>query len=248
MQFYEFTTKQGICQEVDRLCDTSDTTYTRVAKTARINQAFEELVGDIITADGTWQFDDTNYTTLPIGVQTLVDGQEAYSFTDKFLELDQVEILDINGIYRKIQPIDYSEVPSGMSIEEFYGSTTTTTRKGFPQFFDVQADTIRLFPAPSSTIVTLTNGIRIRFKRTANLFTAVSTTADDATVPGGIPSTHHVLLAYMAAIPYCMSYKKDRVALYEKRRDEMKKSLLKHFALREKATRKIMRNKPINYR
>ena len=240
MVFYNASTKQGICQEIDRLCDTDDTSYPRLDKTARVNQSFEELAGELLSSAGGWQFDDTNYTTLPVGTQTLVEGQQAYTFTDKFLTIEQVEIKDKNGVYRKIQPIDYAEIPDGMSAEEYFGvDSSGNPTKGFPEYYDKQADTIRLFVAPTSTAVTLASGIRIRFKRTVNLFTAASTTDTDSTVPGGLPSTHHHILAYMGAIPHCAIYKKDRVPMLVKKVDEMKASLKKHFARREQDKRKV---------
>jgi hypothetical protein len=52
----------------------------------------------------------------------------------------------------------------------------------------------------------------------------------------------------MAAIPYCMTYKKDRVALYEQKIDRLKKELIGHYAQREKDTRRIATMKPITFR
>ena len=86
MQFYDSSGK-GICAEIDRLCDSNDTSYTRLAKTSRVNNSLEELVGEIINADGTWQYDDTNYTTTPFGTGTLVSGQISYSFMPNICKL-----------------------------------------------------------------------------------------------------------------------------------------------------------------
>lgn len=233
MIFYNATTKQGIAQEIDRLCETTDTSYPRLDKTARVNQAMEELVGEIIGADGTWQYDDTNHTTEPIGTGTLVDGQTNYSFASEYLEIEHVDVKDINGNWRRIAPVDRQEMAES-TPEEVFGTTA-----GFPTHYDKVGDTIRLYPAPSSTYTTLSNGIRVTFKRSPQAFTATSATTEDTTEPG-LPSSYHVLLAYMAAIPYCMSYKPERVALYEKRRDELKKKLIAFYGRREKDKRKIM--------
>ena len=112
-----------------------------------------------------------------------------------------------------------------------------------PEYYDIKGDSIRLYPAPGAAYCTLTNGIRLSFKRTADLFTTSDTTQEP-----GLPSTHHSLLAYMAAIPYCMAYKKDRVVLYEKKVMEMKKTLLEHFAYREKGRRGIITTKSRAFR
>lgn len=198
----------------------------------RINAAYEELVGDIINADGTWQFDDTNHTDLPRGTGDLVEGQESYSFALDYLTIESIEILGTDGVYHKIKPLDPNDL-GGLSPQEYFGVTSGNPRKGFPEYYDVLADSIFLYPAPTSTHVTLTAGIRVWFKRTIDLFTTADTTQSP-----GLPAPYHVLLAYMAAVPFCMTYKKDRVPLLEKKVMEMRKALIQFYGLREKDRRK----------
>ena len=205
-------------------------------------------MGWLINADGLWQFDDSNYTTTPTGVGDLVTGQNTYTFNDKFLSLLEISILDLNGVYRKIEPIDPSQL--GMTFEEYFNITfngsTYTAPSGFPNYYDKVGNIIKLDKAPVATSVTLSKGIRVRFKRTASLFTAVSTTVEDTTVPG-FDSTFHPMLAYMASIPYCMTYKKDRVSLYDTTVQRMKKDLILASSLKERDIRKIMTMKKISY-
>lgn len=244
MDFYNVTnTEDSLVHETWDLCDADITSYPLAKVTRRVNHALENLVGKVIAADGTWQYDDTNYTDSPRGTGTLVEGQEAYSFASEYLEVEQIDILDTGGVYRRIRPFDPDDLSDGMSPEEYFGSTTTTTKKGFPEYYDIQGDIIRLYPAPTYTAVTLTAGLRILFKRTADLFTVSDTTQEP-----GLPSPYHVLLAYYAAIPYCMAYKKDRVPWLEKKWDEGIKDLIKFFGHRELDRRKIMSNKAINFR
>lgn len=247
MLFYNATTKQGICQEIDRLCDTADTDYPRLDKTSRVNESMERLVGDIIIADGTFQYDDTNYTTLPRGKGTLVEGQEAYSFSSEYLQIESVEILSKDGFtYRRIENIDNVDL-GGRSPQEYFGTESDgSPKKGEVSCYDILGDSVILYLAPTSTNHTLTNGLRIWFKRKPQAFTAVSTTATDSTEPG-LPSSYHVILAYMAAIPYCMAKHKDRVALYQREVDLMKIAILKYYGLRERDRRKIMTPKPISF-
>jgi len=243
MQFYDATNKRAICQKIDRLCDTTDTSYPRLDKTAEVNDAYEQVVGWLLTADGTWQWDDSNYDDLPIGTQTLVSGQSAYTFNDKFLQLLEVQIMGKDGKYRIIQPIDQREYSDEAPLEEDF------TTDGEPIYYDkVSDDTIKLYPAPDNGIsVTLASGIKIKFKRTAELFTATSAVTADATAPG-FASPYHVILSYMAAIPYCMTYKKDRVALYEKKVMDLKKELVELYSNREKDKRKVMTMGSIAFR
>ena len=249
MTFYDDTTKQGICQEIDRLCDSNDTSYTRLAKTSRVNNSLEELVGDIINADGTWQYDDTNYTTTPFGTGNLVSGQISYSFASEYLQIEEISVLDLNGYFRRLTPFDSAE--EGKTFEETFNITFNgsayTAKDGLPTHYDIFGDTIILSNSPTATYATLTNGLKIKFKRTAQLFIAVSTTAADTTEPG-LPSTHHVILAYMASIPHCMAYKKDRVVMYQNKTIEMKKTLLKHYASRQKDRRNKIGMERISFR
>ena len=246
MQFYDATNKRAICQEIDRLCDTDDNSYPRLDKTARVNDALEELVGKIITADGTWQYDDTNYTTVPRGTGNLVEGQQSYTFAAEYLEITSVEVqITTAGIWTRLIDINKDDL-EGRTTEEFFGITSGNPTKGLPRYYSIEGDSIRLFPAPTSTAVTLSGGIRISFKRTAQLFTAASDTSADTTEPG-LPSPYHVLLSYMASVPHCITYKKDRVPLLEGRVLAMTKDLIAFFGHRERDRRKVMTMKEERY-
>ncbi len=254
MQFYDDTNKQGICQEVDELCDSTDTSYPRVSKTRRANSAYKKVVNWLINTDGFWEFDDTNKTDHPRGKGTLVEGQEDYTFASDYLQISEIDILDKDGItYRRIRPLDHMEL-GDQSPDEYFGlETNGSPKKGLPEYFDlVSDDSFRLYPAPSATYCTLANGIRIWFKRNPTAFTVASGTTADTTEPGF--AVHHEILAYMIAVPYCMSYKKDRVALYEKVIGDttpptgLKKAIIDHYASRDKSRRNIITFEDINYR
>jgi len=246
MQFYDATNKRAICQKIDRICDSDDTSYPRLDKTADVNDALEEIVGDLINEDGVLQYDDTNYSDLPRGKGTLLEGQEWYSYASEYLKVEEVHILNLNNVYIRIPQIDVVDL-GGASWEEYFGRDSSgNPLKGFPVGYDVVGDSIRFGLAPTSTAVTLTNGIQIVFKRTANLFTPVSTTAADTTEPG-LPSPYHVLLAWKAALTYCMSYKKDRVPSILNEIMKIEKKLTKHQSKKNPDRRSIMRHKKILY-
>lgn len=235
MQLTSHATNQDLTSEIDFLCDTNSTSYPTADKVRRINASLEELVGDIIEADGTWEYDDTNYTTLPRGTGTLVQGQVEYSFESEYLQIMSVDILDKGNIYRRIKNIDHKEL-GGYSPEEHFGADSSgNILTGFPEYYDLLGDTIFLYPAPDSDNVTLASGIRVWFKRTVDLFTTSDTTQEP-----GLPSTHHVLLAYMAALPYNAVYHQDRVKWLERKIMEMRKTLVDHYTRRERDKVKFM--------
>lgn len=247
MIFYNATTKQGICQKIDFLCNSTDTSYPRLEKTREVNEALKSIVGEIIFHDGTWQMDDPNQTDYPRGTTTLVEGQQLYSFATEYLSIEMVEILDKDGYtYKKIDPLDPSEL-GDLSPDEYFGLTAANTPvKGFPTHYDKVGRHMRLYPAPTSTSVTLASGIRISFQRNPVVFTAVSTTANDTTEPG--LAVEHDILAYMAALPYCQIYKKDRVNEYKLEIEQKKKRLLKAYSRREQDSRKRATMKQILFR
>ena len=228
---------------IDDLCDSTDTSFPVAKKVLQINAFYEELVGKIINSDGTWQYDDTNFTDHPRGKGTLVEGQEDYSFSSEYLQIEAVEVLDTNNQYVRLKVLDHQEL-GGLSPQEYFGvDSSGNPIKNLPEYFDQQGDTIRLYPAPAAANVTLTNGIRVWFKRAPDLFTTSDTTQEP-----GLPSSYHSILAYGAALPYCMKYKKDRIPSYQAKVKEMTEGLLEHYAHREKAKIKRIIGQSISYR
>lgn len=226
MNFYNTTDQENsLVHECWDLCDADNASYPfDPTVVRRFNIAIEQVIAWILEADGLWQWDDTNYSDLPIGTQTLVNSQSAYSFNDKFLEIQEVQILDVNGNWRIIKPIDQKEYSDLTPLSEAFKND------GFPIYYDkVSDDTIKLYPAPDNGVsVTLASGLKIKYRRTADKFTTSDTTQEP-----GFASPYHVILAYMAAIPYCMTYKKDRIIMYERKIIELKKELIEHYSRRE---------------
>src|SRR3990167_2550078 len=254
MKLYDTTLPhRSLIHEIWDLCDADITSYPLKAVVRRVNSALETLVGLIINADGTWQFDDTNYTTTPVGKQDLTSAEISYSFADEYLEIEEIDILDTGGRYIKITPFDAVEM--GVSFEEYFNITfagsTYTAPVGFPFYYDKHGDTIRLSAGPTAANTTLTKGLRARFTRTAKLYTmsnSTTITSGEESVEPGIASPYHQLIAYMSSIPFCMSNnKRDRVPLYEKKVDEMTKDMIDFYTKREKDARKIMTPKRIQY-
>jgi len=231
-------TISDINSEIRDLCDADSSSYTDAQLLRRVNEAYKDIVGMIIGLDGTWEFDDSNYTTHPIGTTDLVAAQQDYAIDTTFLAIERVEVLDDEGNYHLIHPIDKDSVP--VALTEFYETD------GFPQYYDKSGNSFFLYPAPAAADVTLAAGLKVYFQRTADVFTSAQVTT--GTKEPGFVSTYHMVLCYMAAVPYCMSYKKDRVALYEKKADELKEKIRKFYGNREKDVRKVATMAPISFR
>ncbi len=245
MQVYNTgSTENSLIHEAWDLVDADITSYPLARVFRRFNFALEKLVGIAINTDGVFEYDDTNYTNLPVGTGTLVEGQESYSFSSEYLKIKRVKVKDTDLQWRLLTQIDQSDLQAqGLTIEEYFGlDSSGNAKKGFPTYYDILGDTIRLYPAPTSTSVTLAAGLKIDFVRTADLFTVADTTQEP-----GLPSMFHYLLPTWAALKYAQSYKKDRVNDLRIEWETGVKDFIKHFPKRNPDRRDIMTPKRILY-
>ena len=200
------------------LVDATTTSLTAANLLIYVNMAYEEVAGDLITLDRNWKWDDTNRTDLPIGTATLVAGQQDYSFDSSILSVERVEVLDINGIWHKLNYFDEGNMVG--SVGEASGVIGTVANDialaeyqktdGLPREYAVRANSMFLYPAPAAANCTLASGLKTYFQRTADKFTSAQVTT--GTKEPGFASPYHPLIAYRAALIYALSYKKDRVA------------------------------------
>ena len=224
--------------EARLLSDSDSTSYTDAQLLRRINQAYEETVSLILSCDGRWQFEDENFTTYPIATTTLVDSQNDYSFETAHLEIERVEVKDSGGLWHLLSPIDISQI--GEAIDEFYKTD------GLPLYYDKNGKSLLLYPAPATGSVTLVAGLKVYFKRTADLFTSAQVTTGTR-VPG-FPSPFHMILAYKAAIPFCVAYRPGRVPALMAQVLKFEDGIKKHFGRREQDRRKILSPSGVNSR
>jgi len=224
--------------EARALVDATSTSLTDATILRRVNAAYEDIVVKILNADGTWQFDDLNYTTNPVGYGNLTSGQSEYTFSDKFLDILEVDILDLNGYYIRAKAVDPSEFGERSFEEEFnikFNGTANVAVDGFPGFYDKVGATIKFDASPTATYATLTKGLRVRFKRTSDAYTSAQVIT--GTKEPGF-AINHIILAYKVALPYAQSYKKDRVAGFINEIARLEKEIINHYSNREKDVRK----------
>lgn len=140
----------------------------------------------IWSASGTWEFDDSNYTTLPISTTDMTDGQEDYALPTNIIQIEQVEVMDNAGNWKKIDPIEKDEVREAFSQFE--------NTPAFPRYYDIVANSIILKPAPSASLVTLAGGLKVYLTRLVNEFSVpASYTSVDTTIPGFSTTLHDIL-------------------------------------------------------
>lgn len=193
MDFSNSTTEDGLIQEVDRICGSSDNTYSLKAKTARINHALDRFVTLALQSDGEWQWDDYNQTDLPIGTANLVSGQYDYSFASELLSVTKVLVADSAGNFYELDQVDQYDKRARNIFQQPSGNS------GIPNKYDVLGNSILLDPIPNYSY---TAGLKVVFKRNAVKFVSTDTTTDP-----GIPSLFHPYLCRYAALPYLIEKK-----------------------------------------
>src|SRR3990167_2435245 len=223
------------------LCDADSTSLTDASLLIFINKAYERITGKLITETGNspWPFGDSNYTAFPTYTMNLVNSQAEYQIDSLTTPLNimAIEILDKDSNYYPIKPITLRGIgESSIAQTEFYETDAA------PQYYEKRENIVVLYPAPDDGVnVTLTNGLKIFFLRTADVFTAAQVTT--GTKEPGFPSPWHDLLAYEAALLFCLNYKKDRVGFLLGERDKREKELMDFMAMRDQDERKVMRPK-----
>lgn len=188
------TDNQGLIQDARFLTDTTSADFPEKHVIRLINHWLNVVYGWIDEASGDWQVDDKNNTDLPVATTTIVNGQSQYQLPGTLVKLDQVNILDTNGDYHKVLPLDKSQFPETPSEFE--------TPSGFPLYYDVYGDALNLYPAPNTSVVTASDGLKIFYVRDAVLFAA---SGDDAESPGFGPKECHRILSLGAALDYSLA-------------------------------------------
>lgn len=176
----DYTTLQA---DVDFLVDTDSNTYSVASKTRNFNIALDEITGVIIGCDGTWQWDDSNYTDYPIGTAPLVSGQTPYVFASEHLVVNEVEIKDTSGVWHRLKPIDlFPEY----NIRDKTSITSFMSTSGIPEYYDKQGASLFIYPAPNYSQA---DSLKVFFQRKAEPFTVSDTTKK----PGFATHLHRVL-------------------------------------------------------
>ena len=231
--FNDTTGKMGLIQE----CESQifgDNSYGRISSdtsllatfTRYINEAMNRVATLIMTADGRWQFDDTNNTDYPIGSTDLVvtagSEQQDYAFDITMLRITRVEVKDSTGAWKKLEPIDQGDL-FDTSLTDFLNTP------GLPRYYDKLANSIFIYPKPVASAVTATKGLRVWFQRPPSYFTVSDTTK----VPG-FNSLYHRLVATIASRDYAVFKQLSVASALGTLVQQQEDSLIENYALRNK--------------
>lgn len=170
--------------------------WSAAEATLSLNAWYHKVVTMVLGAQDEWDFDDVNHTDFPILTTNLVANQQDYSIpaSEKVLKLKRVEVTYDGSTWYKVSPFDVNE--RGEATD------TTTISNDFSTgepYYDVQANSIFLYPIPTSNV---TNGLKIWWTREIDEFTTGDTTQEP-----GIDEPFHRMLSIGAALDWEMSRK-----------------------------------------
>lgn len=201
MHYSDTTDLQGIIQEQEALVFGSN--YGAISGNTTLlkeftrynNRALDSISGLILASDTRWQWDDSNYTDLPIGQTDLIDGQQIYVLDTDHIKILSVEAKDASGNFYPLKPIDLQDLKTrGIAPTEFF------EENGQPQYYDALGDTVQVYPAPASANVTLSNGLKVHYQRKGDYFAYTDTTKE-----AGFPSIFDFIITLKGSLMYCLA-------------------------------------------
>jgi len=198
------------------------------------NEYLNEVVSHIMQADGRWEFDDNNLTTLPIATADIVSGQGDYEISAAdFLDIIKVEMKDANGESTTLTPMSYND-KKGITI------TSLDETQGTPTMYDKVANSIILHTKPNYSS---TAGLKVYFQRVPHPFVLADTTA----TPGFSP-LYHRYLSYGAALDYCsINSMNDRASLLMAKMEDMRQRIKEDYSKRNKDENVVMSTRKEDY-
>lgn len=174
MKFFDAITKNTIRDKINRICGTTDATYSLRDKLADANDALDEYW--FLAAESAPQgtFDDANKTSAPIETQDLADGTNAYKmsdFTNEVLSILRVSALTADGLE---YDLPYQEFENTQDFLEEY--STDSDARGNPARWTRLGDYIYITPCPNYAE---TGGLRCYVNRELSKFAYITYVAEN---------------------------------------------------------------------
>lgn len=193
MVFSDTSGKTGIVEDIDFICSTDSTAYPLADKARNVNRHYYKAVTAAIRASGRFQYDDSNLTTLPILSFDLVANQQDYSLPTNLLKVEAVEIKDNGGNWIRLQEVDINDPEFKRTISDIQKTA------GTPKYYDINGDSLMLYPAPATGSVTLSSGGKMYVTREVDHFTSADTTQEP-----GLAEPFHRILSLGASHDYLL--------------------------------------------
>ena len=230
------------------LSNTTSANFSDANLLMLVNKYYEEVTGRILAETSIdWPYGDFNYTAFPTFTITMTAGTQSYDLRDwgttdetAPLVILGAEVLDDDGDWHVLKRISLLKDVHPTAQAE-YAETD-----GLPYEYELRDNLIVLYPAPAAADVTVTNGLKLFFLRTADRYTSAEVTT--GTKEPGFPSPWHDILSYGMAYDYAIANNLPNANFLRAEYDRRMNELLKFIAHRDKTVRPRITTKPINFR
>jgi hypothetical protein len=166
--------------------------------TRQVKRANNRVTSLILTADGRYEYDDSNRADLPIVVTAIVSGQADYSIDTSYIRIRRVELKGPDGVWRKLDPRDNEDYPNDSIAQR---ATTT----GVPTEYDIIGNSVFLGPTPNysqaASLRFYIERAQLDFDFSTNKFTDGTGSASSSP---GFNSLYHELLSAWPNYNYCL--------------------------------------------
>jgi len=203
------------------ILSTDTTTLPVVDFTRSANEALKETNQLIWQSTGEWEFDDSNYATLPSAKRDMTASVNNYLIPSYAQKIDRLQVLDNAGDWHKVTPFD-----KGMTKEALEELYTTT---GLPEYYDIVGESLVLYPTPDATTCTLTQGLELFFSREMDEFLITDTTKEP-----GFNSDFHRMISLKAALDWAMPKGLSIISSLQNQISNMKDNIAKFYGSRDR--------------
>lgn len=170
----------SIVDDVHYWAGTDSVTYPIGDLTRNANSAMDRITSLIQKNDNSWEWSDSNNTTLDIATKNLISGQSDYALSQTYLKILKVRIKDPNGNWITLLPVSRRKL-----------SDSELAAVGIPSSYDVIGSSLVLNCTPNYSS---DGGIEAQFQRPGEYFLVNDTTK----VPGFAPQFHRLISLYTA--------------------------------------------------
>lgn len=204
---------------------TNSTSYDPADMLVDINVAVNRTVSLINRSDSRWEFDDLNNVDLPIATTALVSGQQDYSLATSHLTIDRVEIMDAQGNWTQLTPIDQHDIKR--TALEAYKKTP-----GLPVQYDKLGNSVFLYPTPNYSQAA---SLKLYFTRGPVEFTSGDLSA--GTKSPGFNSLFHDLIPLWVSYDYWLPNNESQTTGYMNAITLKETELINFYGLRSRDER-----------
>jgi len=191
MQYQDTSGGQGIVQDAYFEASADSISYPIADVTRHANQALDEVYSIFEKYNGTWQFDDSNNTDLPVATTPLVSGQADYTLDSSFFTVEQARVKDSNSNWSDLIPVDRNNSDMRETLLQLEATS------GLPIYYDKFGETIMLYPKPNYS---QDASLKIFVQRTTSYFSTTDTTKEP-----GFPKHLHKFVPLFCAFSYAMA-------------------------------------------